>query len=141
MGSPEARNFSLQNSNSSRGVGLAPQGRYDLFPRRSGEPELGFGCISFEETAQVSRELGDVIQTFSNSSKKRYRIIPVVVIFLRICVTGTNRGQVNNMISFFPLDNKALKLKYFSLTFTLALALIIDTRYGSGDSAPEVNEG
>ncbi len=72
--------------------------------------------------------------------KKRSRIIPAMVIFVRICVTGTSRGVVNNMIPFFPLDNKAVKLKYFSLTLTLALALIIDTGNGRGDSSSEVNE-
>jgi len=45
------------------------------------------------------------------------------------------------MIPFFPLDNKAVKLKYFSLTLTLTLALIIDTGNGRGDSSPEVNDG
>ena len=57
-------------------------------------------------------------------------------------MTGTSRGLVNNMTPFFPLDNKAVKLKYFSLTLTLALALalIIDTGNGRGDSSPEVNE-
>jgi uncharacterized ion transporter superfamily protein YfcC len=68
--------------------------------------------------------------------KKRSRIIPAMVIFVRICVTGTSRGVVNNMTPFFPLDNKAVKLKYFSLT----LALIIDTGNGRGDSSSKVNE-
>ncbi len=65
-----------------------------------------------------------------------------MVIFVRICVTGTSRGVNNNMIPFVPLDNKAVKLKYFSLTLTLALALalIIDTGNGRGDSSPEVNK-